>query len=363
MPGELGRTRSRLASATGVALAGLSVHFAIGCTGWLVYPALLLCAAALLLDTCPPYTTAFVAAAVIGLAPDAIPFAWYVTFVLAVSGRRSALSVATGVFLTVGGLLPLVLAVMLVGTVSGQAQAQTWILVAGEATVIVAGVLVRRQTLAARRSRPDEQGPRIEELVEILHDQLGHRLALLNLYASTLQNRRSLSHDEEEQVSQAIQYNVREAATTLATLLSNTTPPSRTPLADLNNLLLEFRAAGIPIHAQLTDQIEDFAQDVCLFVFRFVRECLTNAAKHGSIRGIDILVSYDRVHDVAGIVVRSASGAPAVSGGVARVESSSGLGLASLREQAAALGGAVQVGAEPGVFTVSAEVPLRRNAA
>ena len=61
----------------------------------------------------------------------------------------------------------------------------------------------------------------------------------------------------------------RRISSPMTTLARSTpvTPPSRTPLADLNNLLLEFRAAGIPIHAQLTDQIEDFGCDFLLAAF------------------------------------------------------------------------------------------------
>ncbi|WP_147424882.1 sensor histidine kinase [Microbacterium sp. AG790] len=220
-------------------------------------------------------------------------------------------------------------------------------------TALIVGILARRQ-VAARRE-VSGSSPGVDDLITVLHDQLGHRLALLNMYAATLARRARLTAPEQEQVVEAIQSNAQEAARTLATLLTEGPCSTLTPLEDLDQLLADFRRAGIAVYEHRGDGVEQLNLDALTFLFCFARECLTNAAKHGA-GGFVYLHAVYAPHSQR-LFASCSSAQPHVAGPID--PPSSRLGLAALKEQAEMLGGDVEARSEGDRFLVRTVVKAR----
>lgn len=104
---------------------------------------------------------------------------------------------------------------------------------------------------------------------------------------------------------------------------------------------------GIAIRLDL--RCEDLGAEMDAVIYRLVQEGLTNAARHGGARHVQIRISAGQGR-IKVVVEDDGTG---LSGA-----SSDGLGLKGMRERLAAVGGALSLEARPGGGTLlSAEIP------
>ena len=122
-------------------------------------------------------------------------------------------------------------------------------------------------------------------------------------------------------------------------------------LGQLDDLLDQTRAAGLPVSCTVQGEARPLPDGTALAAYRIIQESLTNTRKHGGPRArASILLRYatDAVHIV---VTDTGRGGAAVSDGA-------GHGLTGMRERAALYGGSIRAGPRPdGGFEVTAVLP------
>jgi signal transduction histidine kinase len=131
-------------------------------------------------------------------------------------------------------------------------------------------------------------------------------------------------------------------------------PADRYPvpgLAQLDELLGQVRAAGLPVRLVVTGRPQPLGQGAELAVYRIVQEALTNARKHA----VDATGAVVRLrYEDEGIDVEVTD-----DGRPAPVVGDAGHGLTGMRERAAAYGGTVEAGPGPeGGWLVHARLRL-----
>jgi signal transduction histidine kinase len=120
-------------------------------------------------------------------------------------------------------------------------------------------------------------------------------------------------------------------------------------LADLDRLVDEFRAAGMPVSLDLTGRPRPAPAGVELSIFRILQEALTNALRHAHPRTVDVRLHFGEERLDLVVVNDGAHGA-----------SEPGHGLLGMRQRVELLGGTLETGPEPGDgFRVAAHVPIR----
>lgn len=122
-------------------------------------------------------------------------------------------------------------------------------------------------------------------------------------------------------------------------------------LADVPNLVAQFREAGLPVRLVVAGTPGPLPTGPDLSAYRIVQEALTNALKHAAATAVQVTVRY-RPHDVEVEVTDDGRGAAGdLSGGT-------GHGIVGMRERAAVLGGSLDIGPGPsGGFRVRAQLP------
>ena len=112
-------------------------------------------------------------------------------------------------------------------------------------------------------------------------------------------------------------------------------------LDDLDDLLDQVRAAGLPVRLSVTGQPRPLSSGAQLSVYRIIQESLTNARKHA--RGAAARVTLRYLED--GIEAEISNDGP--PGRHAPPGDGGGHGITGMRERAAAYGGAVTAGPRP----------------
>ncbi|MER7541760.1 sensor histidine kinase [Spirillospora sp. NPDC127506] len=121
-------------------------------------------------------------------------------------------------------------------------------------------------------------------------------------------------------------------------------------LADLDELIAGYRAAGLPVRLEIAGEPLDLPGGVALSAYRIIEEALTNALKHAGATLVTVRLSYGeelevRVHDDGT--------------GTAEPGRPGGHGLVGMRERVALLGGELETGMAPGGgFQVAARLPI-----
>ncbi|OJF09506.1 signal transduction histidine kinase [Couchioplanes caeruleus] len=228
-------------------------------------------------------------------------------------------------------------------------------------------------------------------IAQEMHDQLGHRLSLISLYAGALElattgtetagsetygghegkpekagrehtARTPAGLDEARLIRGTVHAAMQELRSTLGMLRSaDPGEPLMQPLAqtgtktDLALLVAESRSAGVPVAlAWHGDDLADAPLPARSAAHRLVRECLTNMHRHAP--GAEAAVVVERR---PGRVRIEVSSGPPVLRGTAPCSAGTGLGLVGVQERVRLLGGVFSAGATAGGgFRVSAELPL-----
>ncbi|MFC3385809.1 sensor histidine kinase [Couchioplanes caeruleus subsp. azureus] len=229
-------------------------------------------------------------------------------------------------------------------------------------------------------------------IAQEMHDQLGHRLSLISLYAGALELATTGTEttgsegsgaastvaakvratgtaagtpagaDEARLIRGTVHAAMQELRSTLGMLRSaDPGEPPLQPLAqtgtrtDLALLVAESRSAGVPVaFAWHGDDLADAPLPARSAAHRLVRECLTNIHRHAP--GAKAAVVVERR---PGRVRIEVSSGPVGVRGTAPCSPGTGLGLVGVQERVRLLGGVFSAGATAGGgFRVLAELPL-----
>ncbi len=220
----------------------------------------------------------------------------------------------------------------------------------------------------AERTREQEARQRVSEerlrIARELHDVIGHSIALINVQAGVaahvIDNNPAAAKTALERIADTSGGTLREIRGTLGLLREDAEAPTPTPeplpgTADLERLVADARAAGLPVELTVQGvEPEDVISVVRASAYRVVQECLTNVMKHGQeVTRVLVLLRYtDRSLELD--VVND--------GGPVTIPGDTGHGLAGMRERVLAVGGQLDAGPEPGGgFAVRAVMPLRAD--
>jgi signal transduction histidine kinase len=212
----------------------------------------------------------------------------------------------------------------------------------------------REQRLLAERAVAEER----VRISRELHDVIAHNVSLIVVQAQAL----GATH-ADEQVNSATEgiadlgrRTMAEMHRTLRLLRAGDDAPEYLPqpgLGDLDQLLAQSRAAGVPVELAVEGVPRRLAQSVDLSAFRIVQEALTNVLKHAGRARTAVTISYgpealDLTIVDAGIHHR----------GDGRRGAPGGHGLIGMRERTALFGGTLTAGPRPGQgFEVRASLP------
>jgi signal transduction histidine kinase len=95
-----------------------------------------------------------------------------------------------------------------------------------------------------------------------------------------------------------------------------------------------------------------------LALYRLFQECVTNISKHAKATRVEIMLTYSHPR-VIFIVRDNGVGHEPSKRGTAAVKGPGGIGLLSMRERVASLGGSIDIASAPGKgTTIRAEIPV-----
>ncbi|MEH0844459.1 histidine kinase [Micromonospora sp. CPCC 205711] len=199
-------------------------------------------------------------------------------------------------------------------------------------------------------------------LARELHDSVGHALTVATLQAGAA---RQLLDDDPEfarRALAAIEETSRHAMDDLDHVLGVLrrsdervralagTAPQRT-LAQLDRLVADTRAAGLPVEARIGGELCELPPAVSREGYRIVQEGLTNAARYG--RG-PVRLRVDVPPEGLEIELENAVGGATGAGG-------GGRGLAGMRERVLLLGGRITAGRDGDRWRVRVRLPVPRR--
>ncbi|WP_345555657.1 sensor histidine kinase [Streptomonospora halophila] len=199
--------------------------------------------------------------------------------------------------------------------------------------------LLADQAITAERTR----------IAREMHDVVAHRVSLMVLHAGGLEV--SAPDERTAQSAALIRSTGRDALAELREILgvlrdapeADSAPTAPQPvLADIDRLVEEWRAAGMPVHRSAEGIPVEVPAHTQRTAYRTVQEALTNAAKHAPGAAVRVHLNY-RTESLE-ITVENAAPPPAT----AEAPPSSGYGLAGLRERVVLAGGELRAGPLPG---------------
>ena len=200
-----------------------------------------------------------------------------------------------------------------------------------------------------------------------LHDVIAHAITVMVLQAAAAQS--VLAVDDERAVNalKVVQSTGREALVDMKHLLgvlrtaadgtssASTSPLAPTPsLADLDALLRQLEATGLPVSLSTEGDLAGCPPSVASSAYQIVREALTNTLRHAGPTRAQVTVRCDPwVVDVE-----------VLDDGRGPHDGAPGYGLLGMRERVAAFGGDFHAGVRPeGGYFVHARFPLAPGAA
>ena len=216
---------------------------------------------------------------------------------------------------------------------------------------------------AVRAERDRETAARVavaEERARIareLHDIVAHAVSLMVLQVGAVRHKMPESaaqdHDALQNVEQVGRAALAEMRSLLGAMRRDGEPVDLAPqpgLGDLDALLADVRAAGLPVRMHVEGQPRALPRAIDLSAYRIVQEGLTNSLKHAQARQADVAVRYG-TDDVQVEVVDDGRG-PSSQDGL-------GHGLIGIKERVKIYGGDLKVGAAGGGgFVLRASLPL-----
>jgi signal transduction histidine kinase len=221
--------------------------------------------------------------------------------------------------------------------------------VGAQVGAVVQAVLANREL---KRSRQEIVTAREEErrrLRRDLHDGLGPTLAAVGMQlaaASAMLDR----PDELRALHAELQEQTRQALADIRRLVYDLRPPALDELG-LGPAIAQQgqRFAGLAVDVHAEGDLDRLPAAVEVAAYRIAAEAITNAARHGAARTCSVRLSLNGALDLE--VVDDGTGITDAA--------RAGVGLSSMRERAAELGGSCEVGPAPGGGTrVRARLPV-----
>lgn len=223
----------------------------------------------------------------------------------------------------------------------------------------------------AERSRDDEARRRVAEdrvrIARDLHDVVAHQIAVISLNAgvasSSLETRPERAREALTTVRSASRTILADIGGLLTVLRADTDDDDtdrgdgalrpQTGLADLDDLLAGFRAAGLRIDLRGPQHRLALSPAGDHVAYLVLQEALTNAHKHGRGGTATVAVRTEgaAVHLTIVNLTANDTSDPLRAGH----------GLLGLQERIAAVGGAVHFGSEGGVFSLEAWIPTEKG--
>jgi signal transduction histidine kinase len=223
----------------------------------------------------------------------------------------------------------------------------------------LAALLIRHEFVLVERLREAQAGlaerTRAEERNRIareLHDVIAHSLTVSLLHVTSA--RLAVEHEpgdasralaEAERLGRQALTEVRATMGLLREDGASGTAPPVPGLGQVPELVEQFRGAGVQVSLAVDGDPSALPQTVGSAVYRIVQEAVTNAAKHAP--GIPVTVRVGTAGEDVQVLVDSAG--PPGNG--------SGMGLISMAERAAALGGTCTAGPGGHGWLVTATLP------
>jgi PAS domain S-box-containing protein len=223
--------------------------------------------------------------------------------------------------------------------------------VIGNLNDITATKMAEEEIRRLSRRLIDEIEDGKKKLASDLHDEFGQALTSLHLSMESL---RSAFPEQEERVNGLL-----KQVEMLADAVRKTTARLRPTMLDhlglipaLKSLIddwamkrpfiqVTFESAGFK--KRLTPEIE-------LALYRIVQECLTNISKHASARQVEIYLTFSYPKVIL-LVIDDGVGFGKKADGSRSGAPRTGIGLPSMRERAASLGGSLEISSAPGKGT------------
>ena len=194
-----------------------------------------------------------------------------------------------------------------------------------------------------------------------LHDHLGQQLTALRLAIGAIKERARATGESNSRIG-VIEAIVSDLDRDIDRLAWDLRPPvldDNGLAAALDTLVREWAAmttVAAEFHATASpDPQPRLARDIESHVYRIVQEALTNVAKHAEAKRVSVLLKHSP-EDLALIVEDDGRGFGEQGTG----PGDSGMGLVSMRERAALIGGQIQIESVPGHgATVFVNIPLK----
>jgi signal transduction histidine kinase len=192
-------------------------------------------------------------------------------------------------------------------------------------------------------------------LARELHDSVGHALTVTTLQAAAAREVLDSDPAFARRALAAIEDTGRAAMDDLDRVLGvlrdgqPAALAAERTLANLDRLLTEVRAAGVPVTADVTGPVDELPATISREGYRIVQESLTNALRHAGPVPVTLrlCVEDDALSiDVSNVVDES------------RSPSGDGRGLVGMRERVTLLGGSLTVGPDDDRWRVEARLPL-----
>lgn len=215
---------------------------------------------------------------------------------------------------------------------------------------------IRLAELEARSRELTERA----RLARELHDSIGHALTVTTLQATAARQLVRTDPDFAEEALRAIEQTGRLAVADLDDFLGllREDESSRSPqptLADLDELVIEHRRAGLPVTLNVDGDVGCVAAVISREVFRIVQESLTNVQRHAGSVTTTVGLAVGATELVAWVENEVGQRGPA---GPAAPADRGGHGLAGVRERVELLGGRLRAGPRrEGGWAVHVTVP------
>jgi len=193
-----------------------------------------------------------------------------------------------------------------------------------------------------------------------LHDDLGHRIALMSFSVRHIIKQHSKSSAATRDLNKILD-GISDFSTALRNLSHSFYPPHLRYLgirSAVKALGEEFEEAyGIHVDLELPEETPRRGNEVELCVFRVLQESLQNIAKHSGATKVRIVLEYE-AEEIRLMVVDTGRGFDRST-----VTKSGGLGLLSMEERALSIGACLTVNSSLGVGTeICLSVPLADQA-
>ncbi|MGD1153191.1 MAG: PAS domain S-box protein [Syntrophales bacterium] len=202
-----------------------------------------------------------------------------------------------------------------------------------------------------------------KRLAADLHDELGQALTSLHFDLESLQTSFGAKFSGQKKRCQRLIRIVEQ----MADNVRKTTSYLRPDLLDHLGLVPALEWSIHDFTARRTETEVDFQTlglkkrlnpKIELALYRLFQECMTNISKHAKATRVEIMLTYSHPR-VIFIVRDNGVGHEPSKHGTASAKSPGGIGLLSMKERVASLGGSIDIASAPGKgTTIRAEIPV-----